>query len=77
MIVSEGARMALFGVLAGVIVAYFAARAMSALLFGVQPDDPLTIGAAASLCFLVTAVGCLRPAVRAARIAPMAALRAD
>jgi ABC-type antimicrobial peptide transport system permease subunit len=77
MIVSEGARMALFGVLAGVIVAYFAARAMSALLFGVQPDDPLTIGAAAGLCFLVTAVGCLRPAVRAARIAPMAALRAD
>lgn len=77
MIVSEGARMALFGVLAGVIVAYFAARAMSALLFGVQPDDPLTIGAAAGLCFLVTAVGCLRPAFRAARIAPMAALRAD
>ena len=77
MIVSEGARMALFGVLAGVVVAYFAARAMSALLFGVQPDDPLTIGAAAGLCFVVTAVGCLRPAIRAARIAPMAALRAD
>ena len=77
MIVSEGIRMALFGVLPGVVIAYAAARAMSALLFGVRPDDPLTIGIAAGACFVMAATACVRPALRAARVSPISALRAD
>ena len=77
MVVSEGIRMALFGVIAGVLIAFAATRAMSALLFGVRPDDPMTFGLAALVCFITAATACFRPALRAARIHPMSALRAD
>ncbi len=77
MIVSEAARMAILGVVPGVLGAYAAARAMSALLFGVRPDDPLTISAAAGLCLATAVLGALRPAIRAARVDPMSALRAE
>jgi predicted permease len=77
MIVSEAVRMALIGVIPGVLIAYVAARAMSALLFGVPAGDPVTIGAAALICFATAALGCVRPALRAARIDPISALRSD
>ncbi|MEX2179566.1 MAG: ABC transporter permease [Gemmatimonadaceae bacterium] len=77
MVLSEGTRMAVLGVVPGVVIGYLAARAMSSMLFGVSPDDPLTFGVAAAACFVMTALGCVRPAIRAARIAPMTALRSD
>jgi ABC-type antimicrobial peptide transport system permease subunit len=77
MIVSEAARMAIFGVVPGVLGAYAAARAMGALLFGVRPEDPLTISVAAALCLATAIMGSLRPALRAARVDPMSALRAE
>jgi predicted permease len=75
MVVREGLRLALAGAVAGVIVAFVLARGMSALLFGIAPGDPQTIVIAVAVCLLTTMVGCLRPALRAARIDPMVALR--
>ena len=77
MVVSEAARMAIIGVIPGVIGAYVAARAMSALLFGVEPSDPLTVAAAAAVCLATAVVGAVRPAWRAARVDPVSAMRAE
>jgi predicted permease len=77
MIVSDAARMAILGIVPGILGAYAAARSMSALLFGVRPEDPLTIAAAAALCLATAVMGSLRPALRAARVDPMSALRAE
>jgi predicted permease len=77
MVVGDAARMAIFGVIPGVILAYFAARAMSALLFGVEPGDPLTIGGAALLCLATAIIAALRPAINAARVDPIRALKSD
>jgi putative ABC transport system permease protein len=77
MIVAEGARMALIGVVPGIIIAYLAARGMSTLLFGVPAADPLTIAAVVAICVVAVVAACVRPALRAARIHPMSALRAD
>jgi predicted permease len=77
MIVSEAVRMAMIGVVPGILGAYAAARAMSALLFGVRPEDPVTISVAAVLCLATAVLGCLRPAIRAARVDPLSALRMD
>lgn len=77
LVVGEGMRLAAVGVTIGVLFAYLAARGMSALLLGVSPNDPATIIAAAALCFAVAVVGCLRPALSAARVDPMNALRSD
>ena len=77
LVLGEGLRLAAVGVAAGVVVAYLAARGMAALLLGVRPEDPATLAAAAGLCISVTIIGCVRPAMRAARVDPMTALRAD
>ena len=76
-IVSDAGRMAILGVVPGVLGAYAAARAMSALLFGVRPADPLTMSVAAGLCLATAVLGALRPALRAARVDPISALKAE
>ena len=65
------------GVAVGVFVAYLAARAMGALLAGVQPGDPATLAGAAALCLATAIAGCLRPARRAASVDPITVLRGD
>ncbi len=77
LVLREGLALALIGIALGITVAYAAARAMSALLFGVRPADPLTIGVAAALCLATAVAGCLRPAMSAARVDPLSALRAE
>ena len=76
-VIREGLVLATAGVAVGVFAAYLAARAMGALLAGVQPGDPLTLAGAAVLCFVTAVVGCLRPALRAASVDPITALRGD
>jgi predicted permease len=77
LVLREGLALALFGTVIGVAVAYAAARGMGALLFGVRPEDPLTIITAAALCFATAVAGCLRPAMQAARVDPLSALRTE
>ena len=77
MIVSQGLKLAVFGVAAGVAGAYMAARAMRALLFGVAPADPVSILVAVGLVLLMTLAGSLLPALRAVRVNPMVALRTE
>jgi ABC-type antimicrobial peptide transport system permease subunit len=50
---------------------------MSALLFGVQPADPLTLGGAVLVVLLVTLAGALLPALHAVRTNPLVAMRAE
>jgi putative ABC transport system permease protein len=77
MIVSQGMKLALVGLVPGVLVAYWAARGMRALLFGVQPADPATMFGAVTLVVLMTLAGALVPALRAVRVSPMRVLRAE
>jgi putative ABC transport system permease protein len=76
-VLREGMALALAGVAIGVFVAYLGARTMGALLAGVEPGDPMTITGAAVLCLVVAVAGCVRPAMRAARVDPVAVLRGD
>ncbi|MBA2301880.1 MAG: FtsX-like permease family protein, partial [Acidobacteria bacterium] len=77
MIVTDGIRLTALGIVLGVPSAYAAGRGMSALLFGVPPGDPVTIATAVGLAFLMTFAGSLLPAVRALRVSPMLAMRAE
>jgi predicted permease len=77
MIFADGMRLALFGIVPGVLGAYAAARGMSALLFGVAPSDPATFAAGVGVALLMTFAGSLVPAVRAVRVTPMSVLRAE
>jgi predicted permease len=77
MIIGEAARLALWGGIPGLIVAYGAARAMNVLLFGVGPGDPTTIAAGVVIVMVVTICGALVPAYRAVRVSPLHAMRYD
>ncbi len=75
MIMRETALLLAIGVAAGFALSFFATRSASALLFGVQPQDPLTFAASGALLALITAVASFWPALRGSRLEPMAALR--
>jgi len=65
------------GVLLGMALAYVAGRAMQALLAGIPPADPATFLVAAAMCLLMTIAGSLVPSLRAIRVDPIAAIRAE
>jgi ABC-type lipoprotein release transport system permease subunit len=50
---------------------------MEALLAGVQPADALTLASVAGLSLVMTVLGSLAPTLRAVRVDPIVALRAD
>ncbi len=66
-----------WGLGVGVAGALVCTRILSSLLFQVQPSDPLTLAAVSALLALVALVAGLIPALRASRIDPVVALRAE
>jgi predicted permease len=75
MIVGQGASIAVAGVGIGLVAALVLTRAMTTLLFGVSPFDPVTLAAVAGVLVLIALVACYLPARRAASVDPMVALR--
>jgi putative ABC transport system permease protein len=75
MVVAQGFRLALAGMIVGMAGALALTRALASLLFGVKPADPLTFGAVALLLVGVALLACYIPARRASKIDPMVALR--
>jgi ABC-type antimicrobial peptide transport system permease subunit len=77
MVLSQGLRVTLAGLAAGLAVAIAANRVLTTLLFGVAPTDPVTLAAVVALIASVSLVGCYLPARRATRVDPMIVLRDD
>jgi len=75
MIVGEGLRPALAGVVMGIVVALRLTRLLSSLLYGVKPNDPVTFVAVALILLGVALLACFIPARRAANVDPMLSLR--
>jgi predicted permease len=74
-IVRHALRLVLLGTGLGLILALAVTRSASSLLFGLRPDDPIMLGGAVFLLGAVACVASLLPALRAARVDPMVALR--
>ena len=77
LVLSQGMAMALLGITIGLVMAAWATTALTGLLVGVAPRDPVTFVAIALLLLGVSAVACLIPARRATRADPIEALRAE
>jgi predicted permease len=77
LVLGEGLRLAAAGALLGLVAALAASRLVRSLLFGVHPLDPASMAGAAALLVAASLLACYLPARRAARVDPLAALRAD
>jgi predicted permease len=75
MVLRQGLTPVVLGLVAGVAGALALGRLLTSLLFEVSPADPLTIGAVIAALASVAAFACTVPALRAARVDPMSALR--
>jgi len=77
LVVSEGIVMAAGGVAVGLAAAAGLTGVMSKLLFGIPARDPLAFGAGAVLLLVVAVLASCIPALRATRVEPVTALRAE
>jgi ABC-type antimicrobial peptide transport system permease subunit len=77
MVMSEGLSMTGAGVLIGGIAGFALLRLGQGMLYGVTTSDPMALGGAALVLFIVAAIACFFPARRAAHIDPIHALRVD
>jgi macrolide transport system ATP-binding/permease protein len=77
MVLARGGRLAVLGIGLGVVASAGLGRLLESLLYGVSGFDLLAYGVAAGLLVLITAVANLVPAITAARVDPIRALRTE
>jgi putative ABC transport system permease protein len=75
LVIGQGLRLVLIGIVAGVLGAVGTARSMAAALYEVAPTDPATFLSVSILFALIAATACYIPARRATKVDPLVALR--
>ena len=75
LILRQGARIGILGLVIGTVAAYLSTRALAGMLYGVDPHDPLIFAAIAVSLFVVVVLASYVPARRATRVDPLIALR--
>jgi predicted permease len=77
LVMRDGLELVALGLAAGLAAAAGAARWIETRLFGVRPLDPLVYAGVAGVFAVVAVLACLVPSLRASRIDPLLALRAE
>lgn len=75
LVLREVMAMVAIGFAIGLPLAWFASKMVASLLFGIQPNDPVTIAGAVAVLGSVVLIAGYVPAVRASRVDPLRALR--
>jgi ABC-type antimicrobial peptide transport system permease subunit len=77
MVLREALGLLLAGVILGGVALFFAVRLVQSMLYGVTAFDPLTLAITILLLVVAALSAALPPALRAASVDPMVALRAE
>jgi predicted permease len=75
LVLRDGLTLTVAGLVFGVGVAAMASRYLDALLFGVSASDPASYVTGAAVVAAIAVIACAAPALRAARVDPVAVLR--
>ena len=75
LVIGQGMILAIVGVALGLAGAFGLTRLMAAMLFGVEPTDPVTFTVLSILLTLVATLACYAPSRRATKVDPLVALR--
>ena len=77
MMIASGTRLSLIGIAAGVAVSLATSRILNGLLFRVERTDAVTYAFVIVLMLVAALLACAIPAMRAARVNPLSAIRAE
>ena len=77
LVIGDGLRLALVGIVVGLAGAAVATRVLQSLLYGLSPFDPFAFAAGAALLLGAALAACLAPTLRATSVDPAIAVRAD
>ena len=77
MVLKQGFSLVGFGVVAGLVLTFVTGRAVSNMLVGVSPSDPLTLALVTVLLSSISLIASLIPARRAMKVEPLKALRSE
>jgi predicted permease len=77
LVVGQGMILTLYGVMAGAGCALMFTRAMAGLLYDIPPTDPVSFAAVTVVLLVAALAACGVPALRAARVDPLVALRCE
>jgi len=77
LVMRNGLQLVAIGLACGLVAAAATARLIQTLLYSVRPLDPIVYAGVSALFIVVAALACLLPSLRASRIDPLLALRAD
>ena len=77
LVIGDGLKLSALGLALGVVAAFWLTRAMTTMLVGVKPTDPLTYVTILALFLVIAALACWIPARRAASLDPTSALRSE
>ena len=77
LVLSGGLKLAALGVCLGLVGCFTLTRLLQSMLFGITAHDPLVLVGNVALLAAVALAACILPALRATRVEPVAALRAE
>ena len=77
LVIGQGVRMSVLGGAIGIALSLALSRVLSSLLYGVSATDPFVFAGIPILLLVVALLACYIPALRAMKVAPIAALRGD
>lgn len=77
LVLSQGMRPVAIGLAAGLAIALAAGRVLESLLYNTRPSDPLALAVTAAVLATIALVACYLPALRATKVDPLTALRAE